>query len=197
MAYVHDVFLSYRHHGAVRDWVHNHFHPCLVEWLDATAGSHVSVFIDEDIEAGTLWPLALRQALATSKLMVSVYSPEYFRSPWCCAEFGTMTARQEVCGIAEDGPHTLIVPVKLMGSDTAFPADATTIEYVDLTSWNYPYPVFRDSTRFLDFADVVRERIAVPIVNRLSTVPVWNADWPIVDPPDEEELTEPQALPRI
>jgi hypothetical protein len=46
VTYVHDVFVSYRHGGAVRDWVQNHFHPRLVEWLTASAGSDISVFID-------------------------------------------------------------------------------------------------------------------------------------------------------
>jgi macrodomain Ter protein organizer (MatP/YcbG family) len=31
--YQYDVFISYRRPNPVGDWVKNHFHPLLVEWL--------------------------------------------------------------------------------------------------------------------------------------------------------------------
>lgn len=186
MAYIHDVFVSYRHHGAVFQWVHNHFYPRLREWLEASAPTEVSVFIDTTNEAGAVWPQALQNALAGSRLMVAVYSAEYFRSPWCLAEFQTMLQRQVACEIPnKDDARGLIIPVKFNDGEY-FSAEACEITYRDLSAWSYPYPVFSESRKYLSFADAVRE-LAELIVPRLPTVPDWSSEWPIADPVEPQK----------
>ena len=92
--YQYDVFVSYRREPPVSEWVANHFLDGLVEWLGETMAEEPRIFVDvKRIETGTAWPDVLREALLTSRLMVSIWSPRYFRSRWCLAEHRSMRAR--------------------------------------------------------------------------------------------------------
>src|ERR1051326_3135241 len=61
-------------------------------------------FVDRsDIEVGQTWPDALHDGLETSLAALSLYSPNYFNSPWCGKEFQVFLDRRN--------PHFPIVPV--------------------------------------------------------------------------------------
>jgi hypothetical protein len=181
VAYNYDVFLSYRHAGVVHEWVHEHFYPRLSEWLSGAATRDVAVFIDSSIEAGQVWPIALRNALCGSRVMVAVYSPQYFHSAWCQAEFRTILAREAACGLAVGGDaRSLIFPVKFNDGEH-FPEEATNITFRDLSGWNSPHAVFAETPAYVEFSKAVSE-LAEEIVRRLDDVPVWDKDWPIVEP---------------
>jgi hypothetical protein len=69
----------------------------LRHWLDATLGRDSRIFFDvRDIETGESWPYRLAQALAHSKVMVCLWSKQYFSSQWCTAELSHMLARRKI-----------------------------------------------------------------------------------------------------
>lgn len=151
--YVYDVFVSYRHRGQAMEWVKNHFYPLLEQRLpDCLPIDHEpSIFIDLEIETGAAWPAKLCQALKSSRCLVAVWSPEYFRSDWCLAEWQTMRERERRLGWrTEQKPQGLIYPV-VFADGEHFPQEARDVQWKDLRQWNYGAPAFRDTAGFLEF----------------------------------------------
>jgi len=74
--YLYDVFISYRHKQPVLDWVINHFHPPLEQWLPnfMPVDHETSIFLDTKIETGSEWPAKLHRALKMSRCLVSMPS---------------------------------------------------------------------------------------------------------------------------
>jgi hypothetical protein len=115
--YEFDVFISYRRSGTVPDWVHNHLHPLLRDCLADELSRDPVIFLDSTMETGVYWPVGLEWALRRSRLLLPVCSPQYFTSPWCVAEWGTMRAREAVTGMAtEQWPRGLIYPLAFTAS---------------------------------------------------------------------------------
>ncbi|MEU6372732.1 TIR domain-containing protein [Streptomyces sp. NPDC046909] len=191
MDYEYDVFLSYsRSSGNVSEWVWNHFYPLLASRLEDETGN-ASIFIDRDLteRQNARWPDQLAAALQKSRLLVAVLSAPYFRSPWCVAEWRSMEEREAVSGF-----QGLIIPVVFAGEST-FPESVRNRQlYQDFRNYNIPYLKYRETESYLDFDREVRH-FALLIADRLTEVPDWNADWPVLRPPP---LTStPDRLPRF
>ena len=182
MAYCSDVFISYRRRGDVEQWVQLHFMPRLRQALYNRLAHEPQLWIDVQQEEGTNWPDNIKDALRNSKLLMAVWSPDYFRSKWCMAEWQSMVARQAVVAAnGEPMPPSLVYPVKYSDGENFHP-DAKVIQCrADLSRLNYPYETFRDSPRYMDFHDLV-EQIADDLARWLGTVPPWREDWPLAMP---------------
>jgi hypothetical protein len=179
--YAYDVFVSYRHKQPVMDWVKNHFHPLLDQRLpDAMPVEHeTKIFVDfDEIETGAAWPAKLREALRKSRCIVAVWSPEYFRSEWCMAEWRTFVERERLLGLPADRQR-LIYPV-VFADGEHFPHDAKETQHRDLKKWNLPHLSFRNSLEFLDFDKEV-QAVANELATMILKVPAWN-EWPILLP---------------
>lgn len=184
--YLYDVFLSYRRSGAggVADWVRNHFHPMLTACLADQLPREPSIFIDLEQQHGAHWPDELARALRCSKVLVPVWSPKYFSSPWCNAEWQTMLDRERAVGLAgPDQPQGLIYPVVFSDGDL-FPDLARQRQARDFKPWAVPQPVYRETTEYVDLQKAVTN-LAIELAPRLEQVPRWNPAWKprVVDPP--------------
>ncbi len=93
MGYKYDVFLSYRRHGEWPLWVQDNFLPIFKTWLSLELG-YVRIFADVHPESSAKWPLELAEALASSKVLVPLFSKQYFHSHWCQMELAHMLARE-------------------------------------------------------------------------------------------------------
>ena len=176
--YEYHVFVSYRRSGDVGEWVNNHFHPLLVRRLEALLNEEPRVFIDREMDIGTDWPSRLSDALHKSCCMVAVWSPSYFRSKWCLAEWQTIVERERMEGLKAPPSHAgLTYPVVYSDGDS-FPAEAQAVQSrLDMHDFAYPFEQFRKSEKYLAFFDRMHE-VAEDVTARLRTAPVWNADWP-------------------
>jgi hypothetical protein len=196
--YTYDVFLSYRRAGTVPEWVHNHFRPMLVKHLtDEFDHRKPEVFIDvEGIQTGDRWPERLRHAHARSRVLVAVWTPSYFGSRWCQAEWQTMVARERLLGLAGSGkPQGLIYPVVLKDGDR-FPQEAQLTQSRDMKDWNVSTPAFKKSPRYPDFENQVAQ-VAGEIFAMLTASPPWQSDWPVVDAPLGVLPDDPPDVPRL
>jgi FxsC-like protein len=95
-----------------------------VGFLDAT-----------NIEAGDAWPETLQTGLQASRVMVSLYSPKYFNSPYCGREWEIFRLRQQAylaaAGQGRKNPP-VILPVLWMPAHwlpKALPEAVTDIQY--------------------------------------------------------------------
>jgi hypothetical protein len=187
--YEFDVFVSYRRKGNPLHWVRNHFFPRLRDCLDDHLEKEPNLFIDEQMEIGSIWPDRLEDALSRTKILVSVYSPQYFRSRWCLAEWQSMADREKLLG-----HKGLIYPVLFSDSEN-FPSFARERVWRDLKKWNLPDPSFQQSPNWHGFHQQV-EDIAIDLDRLLKVVPDWRPDWPVhrPDPPMPGMTSLPRFL---
>ena len=194
MSYQYDFFLSYSRKNPVGEWVRNHFSPELRQWLDSYTAQPTRIFIDEDIEVGDFWPNHLEAALRSSKYMIAIWSPQYFTSAWCCAEWQSMRGRELQLGL-QMGSSGLVFPV-VFSDGKNFPPETGRAQRIDFSDLNYPYPAFRDSAKYLDFVDRIK-RISEMLSRWIDEreAPSFDPRWPVVRPTPGLQPIAP--LPRI
>jgi FxsC-like protein len=145
----------------------------VVNEVNQTKGTDATAFLaHRDIESGDEWPQSLRDALRTSRVMLSFFSPHYFNSRWCGREFQVFRDRRKhwVPAATDDPNATFIVPIlwipepppagisgSLQDWDSGFPQD-----YRDLGLRQLLY-LERKTERVL-----VRSALAARIVKRLA-----------------------------
>lgn len=194
MAYEYDVFVSYRRQAPVDEWVHELFKPLLVEWLDVAVPEETRVFVDDQLETGVSWPLELKRTLLHSCFLVPVWSPKYFRSPWCLAELHTMLARERELAMRTDAnPDGLIFPIRFNDGEH-FPQGVRDIQILDLSPHTIPGVAFKRTKGYVALTRKVRAFTEL-LAGRLPGAPEWKEDWPVATPDAEDAA--PVPLPRL
>jgi hypothetical protein len=198
MAYENDVFLSYLTEKPSGTWVHEHFLPYFRHQLGNALNRPSAIFVDrEGIHSGQKWPNRLKQALATSRCLVGIWSPLYFQSEWCRNECGIMHHREVALGFGtNEQPDGLLVGVRV-NDGVHFPDYARDTNYVDFEKYFVDGPGFSRSELHVDF-----QRAIVPFAQDVARIvqlaPEWSPEW--LTPPwiDEiiAELGHP-ALPQM
>ncbi len=189
-----DVFISYRRREPVRSWVQEHFYKRLYEWLPEKMMREPTIFIDEQIETGAPWRDELCDALQTSRFLVSIWSPSYFRSVWCTAEWHTMLAREQQLALgAHSTPKGLIYPI-VFDSRELFPATACAIQYRDFSSWNINFRGFEATEHYGRFVQEIQQ-VATELGALIPQAQPWQPDWPVQMP--SPEPIQPIPLPRL
>ena len=182
MSYEFEIFLSYARSETEGQWVRNHFAQHLEYRLNDVTRDRVRISWDHQMEAGVSWPEELKRRLRHSRMLVAVWSPEYFRSHWCMAEWRSFREREAMLGLfTAQQPRGLIYPARYSDGDHFHLEAKRTQCRKDFSNLNYPFPVFRKSEKFLDFDDLVRE-MAVEIADRLNRIPDWQGDFPVIEP---------------
>ncbi|HEX7306280.1 toll/interleukin-1 receptor domain-containing protein [Lentzea sp.] len=198
MGYEYDVFLSYTRRGGGDVWVREHFHRALKEWLGNEMDKDPEIFVDWTQETGVAWPPNLERALLRSRVMVAVFSPPYFRSPWCRAEWESMLERHKTLGYGSaDHPRQLVLPVRYADGQH-YPPEAQATQQADFTSWNKPlaYEVYSRSANYEHFLAAVQE-LAKEIAERIEYAPPWDPEWKVVRPALDPATLPPGPLPRL
>lgn len=193
--YKFDVFISYCRYGSVRNWVLNHFYPKLRDCLADQYAPIPKVYIDKSMPRGVHWPSNLRNALQHSKILVPLFTPPYFESKWCLAEWESMRARESMLDLANlDRPQGLVYPILYSDSDN-FPMAAREISRWDFKDLSTPELVFQESRDWPLFHRRVTS-VAEDLVELLKQVPDWRPDWPLIEEP-EPVLIPPPPMPRF
>jgi TIR domain len=182
MGYEYDIFVSYRRSITQGPWVANHFVPLLEARLNDIAPKPVRVFWDGRMEDGVKFPDELKSRLRTSRLLLSVWSADYFRSTWCMAEWQSFRKREKMLGLfSAEHPQGLVYPIRYADGEY-FHRDAKETQCrKDFTSLNFPDEIFKKTIKYLEF-DVLVQEVANDLVIRLGAVPPWNSGFPIVEP---------------
>lgn len=195
--YEYDIFISYRRQGPALSWVKEYFHPMLEQWLPEHVPStyEPKIFIDSQIETGEEWPAKLRHALKTSRCVLPVLSPEYFRSNWCKAELASMRNREAALQMRTEQNSGGLIYAAIFASPDLLPDDVRKhIQYIDLSAWATNQANFRESKRFETFEEKVK-LICQELWKMIQRAPTWE-EWPIVTP-DEDPVSVPMSLPRL
>jgi TIR domain len=111
MAYEHDVFISYKREPSWTPWTRDHFKKLLQSYLGQDLGRQPDIFVDERITVGADWVDSLGEHLAKSRVLLAIFSADYFGSDWCVHELDMMLERSRACSRAKAEDARLIVPV--------------------------------------------------------------------------------------
>jgi len=87
----------------------------------------------------------------------------------------------------------LIYPILYVDSEN-FPDYARIRSWRDLKKWNSPYPVYQQTSEYIEFHRQV-ESIAIELAALLPQVPDWQPDWPTYRP--DPPFRVPVPVPRF
>jgi FxsC-like protein len=74
--------------------------------------NEIGFFDDKEIPLGTKWSQELSEAIQSSKIFVSIYSPTYFRKPYCGKEWTVFNLRKQAYAKAHGVEEpALMIPV--------------------------------------------------------------------------------------
>jgi hypothetical protein len=170
MDYIYDVFISYRRQHQWTHWTREHLKGLLDTFLTQELGDPPRIFIDEQIEPGADWPIRLGDALARSRVLVGVFSRDYFNDKyWCIHELDLMYARQQ-----QFPDKCLIFPA--IGHDgDLIPEEIRRIQSCDLKEFRNP-DLQRRTPRFEKFADAINA-LAPHVADAIFSAPLFQDSW--------------------
>lgn len=176
MAYQWDVFLSYKRSNDWPAYIEKHFLPKLQHWLDTALGRTSKIFVDvHEIETGEEWPYQLAHALAHSKVMVCLWSKEYFSSKWCALELTQMLARRKSLTGPSGAPPSLILGVLIHDSENL---DHALNGIQKFALQKYASPWIAEGSLTAERLSEEIERLAGHLVKALVNAPEYDDSWP-------------------
>lgn len=175
MPYKYDVFISYRRDPETLAWIKDHFIPLLKLRLGFELKREPTIYLDEQVEAGAAWPAALGAALGESRVLIALWTANYFSSVWCTEEFSQMLQREDQAKLRKAAkPQGLIIPAFIHDGDS-FPATLKHIKPFQIQSCFNPR-MAHNSPRAEEL-DAALAAQAASIASSILKAPPWRKKW--------------------
>lgn len=169
MDYIYDVFISYRRHPEWTPWTREHLYKLLDAYLTQDLSRPSAIFVDERIIPGDDWPNRIGDSLARARVLLAVFSGDYFGSDWCLHELDLMHGR-----LLRFPGSTLIIPV--IGHDGELvPQEIARIQSFDFSPFRNT-DIQRRTPRYEQFSDSVR-LLARHVAAAIGTAPLYDTSW--------------------
>jgi hypothetical protein len=151
--YRYDAFLSYSRSGHWETFVDEVFEPILTHWLGEELGRRPAIFRDRTtLSIGQNWPAMLEDALRRSRVLITLWSRQYFSSQWCRRELSFMLARAEE--FRRHGVFDRIILPTIIHDGRRFPSFLSTLQGLNLSEYADPFMTDRS---------VLREKLSAKI----------------------------------
>ena len=189
MVYKYDAFFSYKRDAESDAW-HDRVREKLVYWLRFELDQpQVNIFLDrEEIHTGARWRSKITEALRTSKCIVCVWSPLYFRSRWCTSEWLSFAERSRRSG------RDLVLPASFHDGES-FPQQAKEIQMKDFSRFASTIPRFWDTEHAVTFEESLLKPFARDLAAMIRDAPPYDAEFPIIEA--EDPATNAPIIQRI
>lgn len=189
MSYEYDVFVSYKRHNKTNAW-HIGLLENLEVWLSHELHRDARIFIDsEDIRTGDRWKDKLSDALLRSRCLLCLWSPMYFQSQWCVAEWQTFMEREEKFGVK------LVIPARIHDGDR-YPEAAKNVQSRDFSKFASASPRFWDSHLALEFEQDHLKSFAEDIRQAILASPDFTGSFPLPIAARKELMIHDAKVPR-
>jgi len=175
MGYEFEIFFSYKRSVDSSAW-HTGLKDSLAHWVsEELGGGGVHIFFDlEDINVGARWKTKIVNALRSSKCLVAVWSPEYFRSRYCVAEWLTFDKRAKLFD------RELIAPASRVDGQF-FPIDARALQIAKFNDYALTATKFWETPYAAEFEIQLVKPFARDVAKLIQQAPDFVDDFPIVD----------------
>jgi len=174
MSYQHDVFISYKRQELWTPWARDHFKKLLKAYLGQELDAEPDIFVDERLQVGADWVDALGEHLATSKVLIAIFSGDYFGSDWCLHELDLMLARSEEVSKGKASRLPLIIPVVVHDGES-IPPEAKRIQPADMARFRNPY-ISGCAEDYYAFAQAMGQ-LAPQVADAIKAAPVFKSQW--------------------
>jgi hypothetical protein len=179
LAYQHDIFVSYKRDPESLLWIRRFLKPLLVHRVQMELGRPVSVYVHEvtdQIPAGTAWPVELGEVIATSRVLLAVWSGDYLGSEWCRQELSLMLHREGQCKArTAANKFGLVIPVVVHDGEKIPAKLAAAQQLVVKPYFNSRMPA--DGEKAEKLADEIAQH-APGIAGAIRAAPRWQKGWP-------------------
>ena len=173
VSYRYDVFLSYRRIGDWSRFVERSFLPMLTHWLSEELDDPARIFYDRgELQPGGDWPQELAEAIAVSKVMICLWSKQYFTSDWCKAELAHMLARRESVGGTPLAK--LVIPV-VIHDGQSIPESLGSISRFEIQDYASPY--LANDSRTREELSQRLKKLAESVGQALAKAPPFDPAW--------------------
>lgn len=177
MDYKYDIFISYRRHEETRGWINKHFLPLLTFWLEFDLGRQPKIFIDEQLEAGTTWPIKLGEEIGCSRILIPLWSKNYLNSIWCTCEISHMLEREALTGYRTgQNANGLVFPVIIQDGET-LPINLSIAQKLDIKDY-FGARMRTDSPKAEELDEKLKS-ISNSLATFINNAPQWQSDWQI------------------
>ena len=176
MSYEYDIFLSYKRSADTIRWIEEHFQPLLKHAVDFELGRDTKIFWDSNLPEGGSWPLALGQALGSSRIILPIWTKNYFNSDWCVRELSLMLDRERITGRrTPDTSLGMIVPVVIHDCESLEPS----IDHIQRYNLSHCYNprMSREGGKAETLYDNLKD-LAPSIGKAIDNAPDWMKEWP-------------------
>ena len=189
--YKFDVFFSYKRDPESDEW-HETVARKLEFWLRKEINaSKARIFFDtESIETGEQWKHKIRDSLKESSCLVAVWSPDYFHSPWCLAEWQSFVKREHDLKLQTG---SLIAPARYHDGEY-FPPAAQDTQMTDFSEYTSTMAFFWESKDADEFERTALKPFAKAIAKKIRKAPAYDDRFPLVTP--DESVPPPPPVPR-
>lgn len=175
MPYEFDVFVSYRRQQLWTPWVRDHLKELIEAYLQHDLGRIPRIFVDERIEVGADWIDSLGEALAKSKVVLGVFSKDYFASPWCIHELDLITERSSVAaGKKAADICRLIVPTVVHDGEVV-PDPIRRIQPCDLKKFRVAH-ICKGTPLYQEFSGAIG-KLSPQIAKAIEFAPDFEEKW--------------------
>jgi hypothetical protein len=190
VSYQYDVFFSYKRDPESDSW-HLRVRDKLVHWLKQNLDQpDVKIFLDtEDIQTGQRWHAKLETALRTSRCIVCIWSPLYFKSKWCVSEWTSFERRGQALGL------DLVVPARYYDGEF-YPNLAKQRQSLDFSDYASTMPRFWDTDHAVEFERNLLRPFARDLAASIRSAPAFDPQFPIVEA-DDGLILKDSAINRI
>jgi hypothetical protein len=172
--YIYDAFLSYKRSPGWSAYINRHFLPKLEFWLDNFLEQRSRIYLDTQLETGVAWPRSLEYALAHSKVIVCLWTKQYFSSDWCIKELSLMLARRRAAADGPEGPLPLILAVVLHDCEDVDPTLGD-IQLFNLQK--YANPWMSREGRTAERLSLEVQRFADHLAKAMAMAPQFEQNW--------------------
>jgi hypothetical protein len=174
MSYLHDVFISYKRQELWTPWTRDHFKKLLKAYLQPDLGVEPDIFVDERLQVGADWVDSLGDHLAKSKVLVAIFSADYFGSDWCIHELDLMLARSVAASEGQTVRAPLIIPVIVHDGDL-IPDEAKRIQPAKMNEFWLTH-LCEDSLLYQQFTQAMK-KLSVDVAKTINNAPPFQDVW--------------------
>lgn len=174
MAYEHDVFISYKREENWTPWTRDHFKKLLKSYLQQDLGREPEIFVDERIVVGADWVNSLAEHLAKARVLITIFSADYFGSDWCVHELDLMLERSQSCHGATAEDARLIIPVVVHDGDL-IPKPVKRLQPADFAAYRIAH-INNASPDYHEFSKEIK-KLSPMVANAILGSPTFNKKW--------------------